>query len=539
MTPGFSRSTALIALALAAACALLLGGPAETVTTKYVNDLFVFLDGVHRIDQGQVPNRDFHTALGPLNYYLPALGYWIAGTMGGAMPVGLALLVLGFAPLAAWILGSRLRPAIGIPLAAYLVLVLAVPANIGESIAALSFAMFYNRIGWAALGLLFVLYLAPARPGARTGVADALCATALVLLMIYTKISYGAVGLAFLVLLLLDRRQRGWAAAALAMTGASCFMVELVWRGSESHLSDLLLAGRVSGAVATADRIAEVPLRNLASVSLFALVAALALWRTRSVRDVLFYGFCGGSGLVLIGQNFQVFGIVTIGAGAAVAAEILARSDQPAAERKARSVTAGVHLLVLALLLPGIVQTALTLLLHAGLAVSNGGTSVPLPRFAEVRLVELWHGGEYPAFTRYFESIADGAAALKDLEVPPERVLVLDFVSPFAAGLGLRPVQGDSTWHHWSRTVDETHFLDPERLFRDVRVVLEPKWPIEAWTANGMRQLYTDHLAENYTLSHESADWKVYVARPSPAETVSRSDRESRAPRDARSTNGG
>lgn len=539
MTREFNLSTALFALALAAACALLLGVPAETVTAKYVNDLFVFLDGVHRIDQGQVPNRDFHTALGPLNYYLPAVGYWISGTMGGAMPVGLALLVLGFAPLAAWILGSRLRPAIGIPLAAYLVLVLAVPANIGESVAALSFGMFYNRIGWAALGLLFVLYLPPARPGVRTGVADALCATALVLLMIYTKVSYGAVGLAFLVLLLLDPRQRGWASAAVAMTGVSCFMVELVWRGSASHLSDLLLAGRVSGAVATADRIAEIPLRNLASVSLFSLVAALALWRTRSVRDILFYGFCGGSGLVLIGQNFQVFGIVTLGAGAAVAAEILARSDHPVAERKARSVTAGVHLLILALLLPGIVQTALTLLLHAGLAVSNGGTAVPLSRFAEVRLVELWHGGEYPAFTRYFESIADGAAALKDLEVPPERVLVLDFVSPFAAGLGLRPVQGDSTWHHWSRTVDETHFLDPERLFRDVRVVLEPKWPIEAWTANGMRQLYADHLAENYMLSHESADWKVYVVRASPAETVSRSGRESRAPQDGRSADGG
>jgi hypothetical protein len=45
--------------------------PGQTLTTKYVNDLLIFLDGAHRISWGQVPNRDFHTALGPWPY-LPA-----------------------------------------------------------------------------------------------------------------------------------------------------------------------------------------------------------------------------------------------------------------------------------------------------------------------------------------------------------------------------------------------------------------------------------------------------------------------------------
>ena len=68
-------------------CALLLAGPGRTVTTAYVNDLFIFLDGAHRVASGQVPNRDFHTALGPLVYYIPAAGLLLSGHLGAAMPL--------------------------------------------------------------------------------------------------------------------------------------------------------------------------------------------------------------------------------------------------------------------------------------------------------------------------------------------------------------------------------------------------------------------------------------------------------------------
>src|SRR5215208_5874761 len=97
-------SVAGLILAIAALCALLLALPGQTITTVYVNDLLIFLDGAHRIASGQVPNRDFHTPLGPLAFYLPALGYWISGHLGGAMPVGMALLVLSLAPATAHVL---------------------------------------------------------------------------------------------------------------------------------------------------------------------------------------------------------------------------------------------------------------------------------------------------------------------------------------------------------------------------------------------------------------------------------------------------
>jgi hypothetical protein len=156
----FARPTLPIATLIAgfaAVCALVLALPRTTVTTIYVNDLLIFLDGAHRIASGQVPNRDFHTALGPLVSYIPGAGYWLSGTLGGALPGGMALALVALAPAVAHILATRLRPVIALPFAAFLILVLAAPVNLGESIASLSFAMFYNRIGWAALAALLVM----------------------------------------------------------------------------------------------------------------------------------------------------------------------------------------------------------------------------------------------------------------------------------------------------------------------------------------------------------------------------------------------
>ena len=137
-----TATSGALLFAIAAVCALLLALPGETVTTKYLSDLLIIFDGVYRVVSGQVPNREFHSALGPLGYYLPALGYWISGSLGAAIPVGMGLLVLALAPAMAHVLGSRLRLAIALPFGAFLLLVLAVPINLGESVTSLSFTKF-------------------------------------------------------------------------------------------------------------------------------------------------------------------------------------------------------------------------------------------------------------------------------------------------------------------------------------------------------------------------------------------------------------
>ena len=148
-------------LVIAASCALLLALPGQTVTTRYLNDLLLILDGAYRVTSGQIPGYDFHTPLGPLTYYIPAAGYILSGTLGGAMPAAMALVTLILSLPMIHVLGSRLHPVLTLLFGAFLLLILAVPINLGEGITSLTFAKFYNRIGWAAFGILLIMYLRP------------------------------------------------------------------------------------------------------------------------------------------------------------------------------------------------------------------------------------------------------------------------------------------------------------------------------------------------------------------------------------------
>jgi len=519
---------AAIVVAIAIVCALILALPGQTVITRYPDDLFGLLDGAYRVGAGQVPGRDFHTPLGPLASYIPAAGHWLSGSLGAALPVGMALLIAAFAPAAGYVLGSRLHPFLAVSFGAFVILVLAAPINLGESVTALSFAMFYNRIGWAALAVLLVMYLRPRQAWPGQEGLDAAAAAFLTLVMVYTKITYGLVALAFLAFLLLDRRQRRWAASAILATLVAGLLVEAVWRSSLAHLADLLLTAQVSGSPrGTTGQIIDHLLGNLADYVLFALFAGLALARSRSIRDAAFYLFCAVTGFAIINQNLQAWGILTLHAAAVVAAETILRTAPETAESGSEEgwLSAGAKLLLLALVLPTTVHCALALGLHATVAGLRAGEPVPLPNLKEVRLANLWTWGDHEGGLKQFERIRSGAAALRALEPPASRVVVLDRANPFSAGLGLEPSRGDSAWLRWGRTLDATHFIPPGEFLAGAQVVMEPRPPEPAGggepVSDGehLRALYGPALAGAFTKAGENEHWILHLRREPPART--------------------
>jgi hypothetical protein len=137
------------------------------------------------------------------------------------------------------------------------------------------------------------------------------------------------------------------------------------------------------------------------------------------------------------------------------------------------------------------------------MALQEAGRPIDLPRLGNVRYI----GGHSTFMARYIDRIASGGRLLQTLAPPPERVMVLDFVNPFSAGLGLRPPTGDSAWLHWGRNVDERTFLPPEELFADVEIVMIPAHGINAVP---LQHLYGRFISENYALIEKSDDWTVY-----------------------------
>ncbi|GGF79073.1 hypothetical protein GCM10011402_34640 [Paracoccus acridae] len=490
----------LIAL-IGLACAVLLAAPGRTITSAFMNDVLIFLDGAHRIHWGQVPNRDFHTALGPLVYLIPAAGYWITGNLGGALPVGMALLILIFTPIAIHVLESRLRPVLAVPFGAFLILLLAVPMNLGDRIGALSFAMFYNRIGWAGLGLLVVMYLPPlaARPWQEG--RDVLCASALTLIQLYTKLTYGAVALAFLVFLLIVPGQRRRAALSLVLVIATAAVVEVFWRGTASHLADLMETARISGGRGLAALIGPV-FRNFADLTVLALIAGIALWQRGSAWDAVFYVASAATGLLIVSQNAHNWGIATIYAGSVVAAQRIMAADG--------SMARAVPLALLAFMLPPTLYHASALVLHSGLAMANAGTPLGLPAFQGVRYTRLWSAGDRGFSRRYVDSFQGGGAALAGLGQGIGPVATLDFANPFSAGLGLRPPKGDNAWLHWNRNVSRDHHLPPEQFYRDVKIIMEPKIGINSVQ---LHSIYGPFIDRHFTPVRETDEWTIHIRR--------------------------
>jgi hypothetical protein len=494
---------AIAIVVIGVACAALLAVPGRTMTTAFVNDVLIFLDGANRIAFGLAPNRDFHSALGPVVFHVPALGYFLTGDFGSALPVGMAMLLLAFLPALIRVLGSRLPLWLAIAYAAFLILILAAPVNLGSRIGSLSFAMFYNRIGWVALALLLVMYLRPIHQTRGSSLADSLAAAFLLLVQIYTKATYGVVALVFLAFMLFDHRQRRWVATSLLLVLVVMAGTELFWRGTRDYLNDLVSAAGVSGGQSIRS-LAMAALSNLADITVFAIISLAAIGRTRSLRDALFFAFCFGAGLLIIIQNAHGWGIITLYSGAVVAASRggafgTRGTGQQHVQRKA----AGLPLLMIFFLTPPIAFHGTAVVLHAGMALQEAGRPIDLPRLGNVRYI----GGHATFMARYIDRIASGGRLLQTLAPPPERVMVLDFVNPFSAGLGLRPPTGDSAWLHWGRNVDERTFLPPEELFADVEIVMIPAHGINAVP---LQHLYGRFISENYALIEKSDDWTVY-----------------------------
>jgi hypothetical protein len=506
-------------------CAILLAGPGQTVTTTYLDQLVTHLDSAYRIAAGQVPNRDFHSAVGPLASYLPWAGYLLSGALGAAMPVGMGLAVLALTPVIAYVLISRLHPIIALSLGAFLILVLAVPVNLGEAITALSFAKFYNRIGWAALATVLVMYLAPRSGAARQSLPDALAASFLTLVMLYTKATYGLVALAFVAAMVLHPGHRRWAACALGLVAALALIVEVFWRSSLAYAADLWIALQVSGALRGSwGQITDHVLGNLADYTLLALLVGFALRRTRSWRDALFYAFCAVAGFLVINQNFQAWGILTLHAAAAVAAEsILRKGGGPAgsALRRDWSVQAGAALVFVSSVLPTIIHCAVALGLHAGIAVSRSGEGLSLPNLERVSLVDLWSPSEHAVARTYLTSVEDGIGTLSGLGQKPDRIVVLGVANPFTATLGAAPARGDSPSLLWGRNINDRHFVPAEELLGDARIVMAPRTAEEGSTARTPaamqsetpEHLYGPYLATHFELLSVTDHWAVYRRR--------------------------
>ncbi|WP_105382988.1 hypothetical protein [Neorhizobium alkalisoli] len=490
--------------------AALLAIPGVTVTTKSLDQLFLAFDWIQRLLKGQVPSADFHSSLGPLAYFLPALGYRLTGSFGGALPAALALVVVVMTIVSSHVLVTRLRPYLAILFAAFVLLILSAPIKLGEPVTALSFGLYHDRIGWAVIALLFAMYLRPNHPVGWQTVIDAVSAAIMTMVLVYIRATYGLLALAFLIFMLTDKRQRLWAAAALFLVFVAIITVETTFIGSFAYVNDVWHRIKSDGVAGGGlPDLLDKGLGNLADLLLLSVLASLVLWRNRSFRDLVFVLLCAAGGLWLLSHNLQRWGIITVHAGALVMTELLLRRMDEDPQYRERLVVnpAGVSLFFLAFVLPTILQCGMALALHAGAAVAKAGQSLALPRMDGIQLADLWTTGDFRAASFYLEMVQEGRGLLDRHQEPIKNLSVLGSVNVFSAALDLEPTQRVIADVRWDFADQQPKTATPAELLGSADTVLLRKFEDPA---DDLRQLYLPYLQQNYLQVGESENWMLF-----------------------------
>ncbi|HEY8580263.1 MAG TPA: hypothetical protein VIL72_10285, partial [Beijerinckiaceae bacterium] len=219
-------------------------------------------------------------------------------------------------------------------------------------------------------------------------------------------------------------------------------------------------------------------------------------------------------------QNFQAWGIVTLHAAAVVAAERILRADdaQGHAPDDRWTTGAGAKLLFALLVAPPIVHFTITLALHAGAAAAGAGRPAPLA-FDDVRLADMWTGGDLQAANDRLDAVQDGARALAALRPPPACVVTLDLENPFSAALGLRPARGDAPWLQWERTLGPSTETRASALLAGALIVMEPKPAPDSDAARehaagrSPAAVFAQALRADFAPAGESERWIVHRRR--------------------------
>lgn len=171
---------------------------------KHEGDTFHLIQIVLRIEQGQIPHRDFMTPIGVLAFAPIALFVKLGYGIGTSIMLAQTLVAVVFLPAIWWVAFSRMPKAL-----AYffgLVMLVLITALVhGEAQRSVSISMYYNRWAWAAAFIAIATAVLPPIDTNRPKTDGVIIGLAMAFLLL-TKVTYlAAFAIPILVALLMRR----------------------------------------------------------------------------------------------------------------------------------------------------------------------------------------------------------------------------------------------------------------------------------------------------------------------------------------------
>lgn len=486
-----------------------------------LNDYVVLLDGAWRMHHGQIPHRDFYSVIGPLPLACLKAGFSWFGPSPDSLPKSMVLFGALFSGIGLEIARSRLPGWWPLLLPVVVLSCAAAPVPLGIGGGPFfgfrhqtTYAMFYNRLGWAALLPAMLMVFLPPIKAERAGSSPlhAILFGICIVSAGSTKVNFALACLILLSWWIISRRptKRHWIGLAAGMSGALICYQGLLGNVA-GYISDNITLFKVGRGESIFEHLC---IRIHANRYALMAIGLLSVWiwyrwrllildrSTRFAIDRLLLAVVATLGLSLFVASFNWERAEL--PGAVVASLILtemARSQSSASSSRA---------------LGGAVAAARCLALWLGFAyltfdlgaVAYGAAwkarndswkdrceqvageffrPLPVPfRWNEDPEIEAINRSihdrpliDFPAvmmtslqFTRWMN---DGAELLTPYVQPTDRIFVADWLNPYNLIFQLPPARGGALLWDYKRMLDEENHPDVDMTMSEVTLIMVPK----------------------------------------------------------------
>lgn len=502
---------------------------------SFAHDTFFLLDNAYRVIQGQVPDRDFSSAWGPVMFLIDAAGLKLSGMRPTGIGYANALFGSLIAIWAFLIVRTKWSSASACAVGIYTILLITAPFPISSNPFDFGYAMIYNRYGYALFGIVMMecaVAAPPVHSGTRPSMGGAISTGIALGLLAFLKISYAIVAVPFVAVLVVAAGT-GATRRLIGLSSGFAILAVLILCYLRFDVSDMLRD--LATAAAARQRslqpfclISALDLIQCILVLLFAVgmaySAKLGIARDRAARfhGALFALLTAAAGYLLLISNQQsdTFPLNGYAAVALVAAYGPLMTTKP---------------LNWPGFSPGFPMTLLLGVCFLPLCIVNG---ISLAGAAKERLLPirtitiplaspersaglLFHPEKNANKTEttgadYVEALTDGLALLRRHSGNLDGVLTFDEFNPFNYLLDRPSPRGGFAAAAYNYIFSDAAHPTAERFFGNTRYVMVRKYesenPIspEANDVLGLMRIYGSALQSHFTIVEETEHWVLW-----------------------------
>lgn len=497
-------------------------------TRIFGHDVFFLLDNGWRVVNGQRPHIDFTSPWGPVSFLVVGTGLLLSQNSVDGIGYGNAI----FAFIAAlW--GYRLtRGSMGyLPrflICTYLALLVVSPYPLGFGALNSSFAMLYNRYGYALLGLLMVEAFPRARTDRQGGeeVLGGLSSGAVAALTLFLKANYFAAALLLIGVSVLSGRHSKWRFIGLLLgftLVAVAFLSYLDFDLAAIQRDFELAAGARSKSFSFSELAWKLGMNApfLLFIILLCVQGSRALddlgQKSRSLTIAVLGGCVFAADMLLLCSNQQnrelplttIFSFFVVTDVVAFYRNLPDVCEKDLRLRGRLTVLAGGVFFLVSLCLQ------FTGLAYGFIQKAQPSNLASVARFTEPRLrsLLLYDNEREPSNNgrNYVEYVNSGMHMLLQNSQPNETVLTMDMMNPFPYALGRMAPRGGIAAAAYNYTLSDTHRPSDDRYFGDTDIVMVPKHPASPHSLyDGYFRIYQPALNKRFRLAAESDMWLLY-----------------------------